>query len=1274
MKNVFLIFILFISIKTQAQTLNEIGKPFITNWSPKDYEAHSQNWAITQDSRGIMYIGNSSGVLEFDGVSWRLLDCGENSFTRSLAIDEDGRIFVGGKNEIGYFLPVNELIKNNNGKSKLERPFISLLQLVPSEYREFRDVWKTIVSTKGVFFLTDNHLFRYIPGKEKFEEGKIYVWQSKTGFGGMSIVDDHIYVVKNSVGLMEVKGDSLELIAGGEKMNCAYEFMIPISKSDPDNKILIGTVSCGLFWYNGINCTPLKGDAASFLKELKITSGQPLADGTIAIATINCGIIIFDPVGNGIIRNVINKTSGLKEDLIHSLFVDRDGSLWAAHNSGVARLEVPSPISFFDETLGLKGSPNAFLRYKNTLYIGTELGLYYLDLTQKEFPGDAQYIGRNILLPQPQLKPVAGIKNQVWDIIHVPGTDELLVGSSKNLYRIRNNKAELLISYEDHIMTLHYSKKDPNRIYIGLRYNGLATARFNPVNKTWSDEGKIQGIDEYIKNIEETEDGSLWLSAKYEKYLIRVKFLQTNSLTNQRDLSKPEIRRFGQAEGLPDLKTVYSIVINGQLYAYPGSVFYRFDNYNNIFIRDSTFFATPDTSVLIETTTEDKFGNIWFEFDRLLHVSKRKEEGSYKTETAPFQRIERQVFLSIYPEENGVVWYGDSDALIRYDGGVNKKYDSDVSALIRRVIAGQDSIIFLGLPIVNEEKQSQISFTSNTLRFEYSIPSYDKYKANQYQYFLEGFDKDWSSWTKATEKEYTNLPQGDYTFHIRGKNIYDSISREAVFSFTILPPWYFSWWAYIFYALVIISGIFIIDRIMRRKVINRERDRAKLREAELIKRQADELEIVDRLVKVINRAENLDQLFNSLLEQTFIVIPQGEKAAVFLLNKKENLFNIAYTEGYEIKDLQKIIFTPEELKTRYTKTSEEVEKGIYIIRNTDNLFGNEKLSYFGKAKSMLVMAVEIDNLIEAYVVFDNYTESNAFNSSTARLLNRFREHAVSAISKAQALKALQEKNDEIVMTQNQLIHSEKMASLGELTAGIAHEIKNPLNFVNNFSEVSKELLDEMKTELQNDNKKEVLEIAEDLKHNLEKIIQHGRRADSIVKGMLLHSRGTSGEKVLTNINELLDQFVTLAYHGIRAQDKEFNISIEKDYDESLEKINVIPQDISRVFLNLINNACYAAYDKKSGASGDSFLPILKVSTKNLDGKIEIRIGDNGNGIPANIVDKIFQPFFTTKPTGEGTGLGLSLSYDIVTKVHGGELKVETKVGLGSEFIIILPKN
>jgi signal transduction histidine kinase len=255
-------------------------------------------------------------------------------------------------------------------------------------------------------------------------------------------------------------------------------------------------------------------------------------------------------------------------------------------------------------------------------------------------------------------------------------------------------------------------------------------------------------------------------------------------------------------------------------------------------------------------------------------------------------------------------------------------------------------------------------------------------------------------------------------------------------------------------------------------------------------------------------------------------------------------------------------------------------------------------------------------------------------------------------------------------TQKQLVQSEKMASLGELTAGIAHEIQNPLNFVNNFSEVSTELVDEMKSEIKKGNYDEVNVIADDVKQNLEKINHHGQRAADIVKGMLQHSRSSSGLKEPTDINALADEYLRLAYHGLRAKDIDFNATMKTDFDKSIGKIKIIPQDIGRVILNLITNAFYAVNEKSKQGIAD-YEPTVSVSTKKVNDKVEIKVTDNGNGIPANILDKIFQPFFTTKPTGQGTGLGLSLSYDIV-KAHGGELMVESKEGAGSEFLIQLP--
>jgi len=263
--------------------------------------------------------------------------------------------------------------------------------------------------------------------------------------------------------------------------------------------------------------------------------------------------------------------------------------------------------------------------------------------------------------------------------------------------------------------------------------------------------------------------------------------------------------------------------------------------------------------------------------------------------------------------------------------------------------------------------------------------------------------------------------------------------------------------------------------------------------------------------------------------------------------------------------------------------------------------------------------------------------------------------------------------EELKTTQQQLIQSEKLASLGELTAGIAHEIQNPLNFVNNFSEVSIEMLDEMKLELKTGNQEEAIDIADNIEQNLEKIIHHGKRADGIVKGMLQHSRTSNGVKEPTDINKLADEYLRLAYHGLRAKDKSFNTEMITHFDDKLPMANVVPQDIGRVLLNLFTNAFYAVQQKQKTA-GDGYRPTIEVETfvLPLQGVGGLKVKDNGAGIPDAIKDKILQPFFTTKPTGEGTGLGLSISYDIIVKGHGGSIDINSKEGEYTEFIIKLP--
>jgi signal transduction histidine kinase len=358
-------------------------------------------------------------------------------------------------------------------------------------------------------------------------------------------------------------------------------------------------------------------------------------------------------------------------------------------------------------------------------------------------------------------------------------------------------------------------------------------------------------------------------------------------------------------------------------------------------------------------------------------------------------------------------------------------------------------------------------------------------------------------------------------------------------------------------------------------------------------------------------------------------------------NTQQELFGIKDRLAQETENARSLSFDIE-------KKMQDNENNIALLKAQDE--GNKKTKYylFGITALLTLFAITLGIAIR-----NKQRSNNRLTTKNTEIVNAL---------------------EQLKQTQTQLIQSEKMASLGELTAGIAHEIQNPLNFVNNFSEVNKELLVEMKEEMDKGNLDDAKTIANDVIDNEEKIIHHGRRADTIVKGMLQHSRSSNGLKEPTDINALCDEYLRLSYHGLRAKDKSFNATMKTDFDESVGNINIIPQDIGRVILNLINNAFYVVDEKKK--QNPDFEPVVTVSTKRLspplgDGrKVEIKVADNGNGIPQKVLDKIFQPFFTTKPTGQGTGLGLSLSYDIV-KAHGGELKVQTKENEGTEFIIVL---
>jgi signal transduction histidine kinase/ligand-binding sensor domain-containing protein len=1254
-----------LSIPGLANSHPELGKPFITNYTVHEYNAYASNWAVVQDKRGVMYFGNGNdlgnghGILEYDGISWNLIPLPNKTTVRSLDVSagSDGRIYVGAVGDFGY------LEADATGQMK----FVSLVDLLDEEDREFGDVWETHATNEGVYFTTYDRLFRW-------SDNHIKVWKGESRFHTSSVIHNRLYIRQWDKGLMKMEDDSLHLVPGGEQFaDKRIYVMLPFD----ENRILIGTRAKGLFIYDGSSFQPFKTEADAFLMQNQIyLPGALLNDSTFVLGTLRGGAVIINRQG-GLVQK-IDKNVGLQDNTVYNIWSDWQGALWMALGRGISRVEISLPITYFDTGSGIESTVYSILRHHNIIYVATDLGVYYLDHQHKRF----------------QLIP--GIPGESFRLLSF--NDEIIVASLNGVYEIRNNRAQFIresVSYDYRAFTIYRSQENKNRIYVGLE-NGLASLRF--ANGMWIDEGKMSDINEEVLTIVEGGDGQLWLGTNATGVL-RVRFSDDQHLKN------PIVENLGDANGLPE-GGVSVFSVGDVEYFGTNEGHFRFDKQSGSFIPDSTFIGLKAGGSFGDYTIKnDHQGNVWLNFGVESAVAYRQPDGTYQVDKTPFLRFADFYVTDIYPEEDGIVWFGGPDGLIRYDSKVHMNYSTDFLILIRQVIVGDDLHIFGGTS-GSEGKESEpdiphLDYSNNALRFGFAAPSYQTETENQFQTFLEGFDKNWSTWKTEAKKDYTNLPEGNYTFRVRAKNVYDHLSNEAIYKFKIMPPWYATWLAYIIYGIVLLVAIFTIDRIQRRRLLTRERGKSQLREVELRAQAAEarskvlqvenerksNLELLSDIGKEITASLEFETIFYKLYENVNRLVDASVFGVGIYHPKKQIIeYKLAIENGKRYEpytrdardknqfpvwciDNRKPVFI-NDIATEYSR---------YIKEYKDQSEALEDGTKSQEPLSLIYLPLIAQDRILGIITIQSF-KINAYTEQHLNILQNLSAYTSIALDNADAYRRLNSILEDLKATQEKLVTQEKLASLGQLTAGIAHEIKNPLNFVNNFAELSIELLDELKEYLKkyrnmltDEDVVNIEDILSDLDQNAKKINEHGKRADSIVRSMLQHSRGKSGLRQATDINAMIDEDLNLAYHGMRAQNSEFNITIEKDFDKTVKNIEVVPQDMSRVFLNIITNGFYEAHKKKV-QNGSDFSPKVTVSSKNLGKQVEVRIRDNGNGIPASVRDHLFEPFFTTKPTGQGTGLGLSLSYDIVVKEHKGELMFETEEGKFTEFIIKVPKS
>jgi signal transduction histidine kinase/ligand-binding sensor domain-containing protein len=631
---------------------------------------------------------------------------------------------------------------------------------------------------------------------------------------------------------------------------------------------------------------------------------------------------------------------------------------------------------------------------------------------------------------------------------------------------------------------------------------------------------------------------------------------------------------------------------------------------------------------------------------------------------------------------NGVLYFGSDAGITAFrpeDLDKNAKPPqvviSDFKIFNESVAPGPESPLRTN---IENTDQITVNYDQNEFSFEYVALHYANPEKNEYQYRLEGYDQEWVDAGTRRTASYTNLEPGSYTFKVIAANS-DGVwnKKGASVKLTVLPPWYRTWWAYGIFAVMIGFAGFGLDRFQRNRVRKKERERSELREAELRAEEENKRREDTEQLSKIGRAVTSSLAVEEIIETIYKNVNDLMDAAVFgvgIYNAEQERLEFPATKEkgqtlppyhYELKEenrLANYCFTHgEEVLIRdYAE-----EHGQYINTYVPPVEGDDTVS-------VVYLPLVYQNEIIGVLTTQSF-ERNAYSDYQLNLLRNLATYAAIAIDNAAAYRRLNKTLEDLREAQEQLVQQEKLASLGQLTAGIAHEIKNPLNFVNNFSDLTLELLEEARGELgeletQPD---EVYEILDLMESNLKKIHQHGSRADGIVKSMLQHSRGGNNEKAPIELNEIVDEYVKLSFHGMRAGKDPINVDIQTELGEDVGEVSLIAEDFSRVIVNLCNNAFDAMREKVDQT--DDYQPQLTIQTRKDNGSVEVDIRDNGPGIPEEIQQQILQPFFTTKQGTEGTGLGLSITNDII-KAHGGSIDIESEPGEYTIFKISLPRN
>lgn len=808
------------------------GKKEFRNFTPSDYEQQPQNWCIAQDKQGIIYAGNNAGLLQYDGVAWRLLPI-PNKVVKSLAVDGKGTIYVGGKNAFGYM--TTNAVEGLKYKSLLPE----LQKIIEPEENEnpIGNVYRTQVASDGIYFRTPGRIYRWNPGAKKMKTWSPPGEDSK--FSGSFVCNGQYYVHVNKAGLMIMKSDRLELLRGGEKFTGRSMIFLVAGYGSGGGGIIIGARDKGFFIYDGNGMEPFPTELDQYVNKKRVSYGIQLKSfhGYYAIATLQGGLVVMNQKGE--LEYKFTKADGLQSNNVKWLFEDKWGNLWLALEKGITKIKLSSPFTYYDEYSDLSGLVFSVLKHKQMLYAGTSFGLHYLALP-------AEKSAKRTVKEVERFKTIPGIYSSCWSLASMD--DSVIVANSLGIFQVTttNRPPKKLVGTRAFVLVR--SKRDPGRIWAGIT-GGLVSLRFDKKSKAWDIQYLQEEITRTVRSIAEDVNGDLWIGGGGSG-VERITFADFSNI------KKYSIKKFAPGSILPEGE-IRLFQADGWVRFCTGKGIYYCDKKKDEIVPDNflgdEFTGGKERAKEVYTLCQNRDRSIWISSSGRTFLAKPEPGGGYKLSRSPFWQLPiAQVnnFHQSGENKKHIAWFATFYGLFRYNADSEVSQVKDSSTLIRKIVVNGE--LLTRAPGVNRGPQPRVfDYSQRSFRFEVASPFFENESRTAYWFFLDGYDDNWAKGDEPV-KIYTNLNPGTYTFRTKSKNIYDRETKESVFHFKILPPWYRTVWAYGIYIVAFFALIYII---VRWRSIRHEKERKRL-----------EMLVGERTKEVIQKNHQLEEQSKKLKE------------------------------------------------------------------------------------------------------------------------------------------------------------------------------------------------------------------------------------------------------------------------------------------------------------------------------------------------------------------------------------------------------------------------